>query len=116
MMLRWKSDGPRQTARFIGVIWFSSTKDVTSRRKKSSVCRTSLFSSGMSKMAALTACSLCSLGTSDEENEEMMLYYLLFCMTCNDLRLNKTINTSQTLTLVNMEEGFPQFAGQQGLR
>lgn len=32
-MLRWKSEGPRQTARFIGVIWFSSTKEVTSRRK-----------------------------------------------------------------------------------
>lgn len=32
-MLRWKSDGPRHTARFMGVIWFSSTSDVTSRRK-----------------------------------------------------------------------------------
>ena len=36
-MLRWKREGPRHTARFMGVIWFSSTKEVTSRRKLSSV-------------------------------------------------------------------------------
>lgn len=68
-MLRWKSEGPRQTARFIGVIWFSSTKEVTSRRKKSNVCRTSLFSSGINKIAALTACNLCSFGTSKEKRK-----------------------------------------------
>lgn len=62
-ILRWKREGARQTAMFMGVIWFSST-EVTSLRKQSRVCRTSRFSSAMSMMAACTACSRCSLGTS----------------------------------------------------
>lgn len=67
-MLRWKREGARHTARFIGVIWFSSTEDVTSFRKHSSVCRTSRFSSAISMMAARTACKRCSLGTSGIES------------------------------------------------
>ena len=62
--LRWKRDGARHTARFMGVIWFSSTKLTTSFKKHSSVCKTSLLSSASSRMAACTACSRCSLGTS----------------------------------------------------
>lgn len=62
--LRWKRDGARHTARFLGVIWFSSTKLATSLRKHRSVCRTSLLSSASSRMAACTACSRCSSGTS----------------------------------------------------
>ena len=57
-MLRWKREGARHTAMFIGVIWFSSTLEVTSLRKQSSVCSTSLFSSDMSIMAAWMACNL----------------------------------------------------------
>lgn len=51
-VLRWNSDGARQTAMLVGVIWFSSTQATTSRRKNSSVRSASLFSSGSSKMAA----------------------------------------------------------------
>lgn len=64
-MLRWKRDGARHTAMFMGVIWFSSTEEVTSLRKHRRVWSTSRFSSDMSMMAACTACSLCSLGTSE---------------------------------------------------
>lgn len=64
---RWKREGARHTARFMGVIWFSSTKLTTSLRKHSSVCKTSLLSSASSRMAAWAACSRCSLGTSVEK-------------------------------------------------
>lgn len=63
-MLRWKREGARHTAMFMGVIWFSSTEEVTSLRKQRSVCNTSLFSSDISMMAACTACNLWSFGTS----------------------------------------------------
>ena len=63
-ILRWKREGARHTAMFMGVIWFSSTEDVTSLRKQSSVCSTSRFSSDINMMAAWTACSLWSFGTS----------------------------------------------------
>ena len=69
-MLRWKSEGAKQTAMFIGVIWFSSTEEVTSLRKQSSVCSTSRFSSDISMMAACTACKRWSFGTSTEREGE----------------------------------------------
>ena len=50
--LRWKREGARHTAMFMGVIWFSSTEEVTSLRKQRSVCSTSRFSSDISMMAA----------------------------------------------------------------
>lgn len=65
--LRWKREGARHTARFMDVIWFSSTKLTTSLRKHRSVCRTSLLSSASNRMAACTAWSHCSLGTSVEK-------------------------------------------------
>lgn len=63
-ILRWKREGAKHTAIFMGVIWFSCTEEVTSLRKHSKVCRTSLFSSDISMMAAWTACNRWSLGTS----------------------------------------------------
>jgi hypothetical protein len=63
-MLRWNRDGARHTAMFMGVIWFSSTEEVTSDRKQSSIWSTSLFSSDISMMAVCTACKRWSLGTS----------------------------------------------------
>lgn len=68
-MLRWNSEGARHTAMFMGVIWFSSTEDVTSLRKQSKVCSTSRFSSDISMMAAWTACNLWSFGTSTQLKE-----------------------------------------------
>lgn len=64
-ILRWKRDGAKHTAIFMGVIWFSST-DVTSCRKHRRVCSTTLFSSDINMMAACTACSRCSFGTSEK--------------------------------------------------
>lgn len=66
-VLRWKRDGARQTARLVGVIWFSDTLAVTSLSRHSSVRRASRFSSGSSSTAARAACRRSSLGMSVEE-------------------------------------------------
>lgn len=62
--LRWKRDGAKQTAIFVGVIWFSSTQATTSWRKKRRHWRASRFSSGRRKMAAWTAPNCWSFGKS----------------------------------------------------
>lgn len=108
-MLRWKSEGARHTARFMGVIWFSWTEEVTSLRKQSSVCNTSLFSSDISMMAACTACKRCSLGTSEIERKIACIYF-------SESRRRVGVKVRVFLTLVNVEEGFTQFAGQKWLR
>lgn len=66
-VLRWKRDGARQTARLVGVIWFSATLAVTSLRRHRSVRIASRFSSGRSSTAARTACRRSSLGMSGEQ-------------------------------------------------
>ncbi|TNN64636.1 hypothetical protein EYF80_025145 [Liparis tanakae] len=66
---RWNSDGARQTAMLVGVIWFSSTHATTSRRNSSSVRSARRFSSGRSKMAAWAAASCWSLGKSGAEEK-----------------------------------------------
>lgn len=68
-VLRWKREGARHTAMLVGVIWFSSTQPTTSRRKRRSVCRASLCSSGRRKMAAWAAQNCWSLGKSVEDEE-----------------------------------------------
>lgn len=65
-VLRWKREGARQTARLVGVIWFSATLAVTSLSRHSSVRRASLFSSGSSSTAARAAWRRSSLGISGE--------------------------------------------------
>lgn len=70
-VLRWKRDGARQTARLVGVIWFSATLAVTSLRRHKSVCSASRFSSGRSSTAARTACRRSSLGMSGGEVRRM---------------------------------------------
>lgn len=67
-VLRWKTDGARQTARLVGVIWFSATLAVTSLSRHSSVRRASRFSSGRSSTAARAAWRRSSLGMSGEEH------------------------------------------------
>lgn len=66
-VLRWKRDGARQTARLVGVIWFSATLAVTSLRRHKSVCSASRFSTGRSSTAARAACRRSSLGMSGGE-------------------------------------------------
>lgn len=78
ILLRWKRDGARHTAIFIGVIWFSATEEVTSLRKQSSVCSTSRFSSDINMMAAWTACNLWSFGTSAQVNRRIRTQHLCF--------------------------------------
>lgn len=73
-MLRWKREGARHTAMFMGVIWFSSTEEVTSLRKQSSVCNTSRFSSDINMIAAWRACNRCSFGTSAHRREWMFYF------------------------------------------
>lgn len=72
-VLRWKRDGARQTARLVGVIWFSDTLAVTSLSRHSSVRRASRLSSGSSSTAARAACRRSSLGMSAEEEEGEMV-------------------------------------------
>lgn len=108
-MLRWKSEGAKHTAIFMGVIWFSSTEEVTSLRKQSRVCSTSRFSSDISMMAAWTACSLWSFGTSAHLRQcSMLLGALTTC--CCYYYIKECIHT-----LVDVQEGLAQLAGEQGL-
>lgn len=129
MMLRWKRDGARHTARFIGVIWFSSTEDVTSFRKHSSVCRTSRFSSAISMMAARTACKRCSLGTSGWKERAVLSMRVIW-------KIHQTRTFPRTrrawvrfpgylkleniwkmrLTLVYVKKGFSHLAGEERFR
>lgn len=74
IVLRWKREGAKHTARLVQVIWFSPTLAVTSLRKHSKVWRASRFSSGNSNTAALTACRRCSLGTSETDRDVSLVY------------------------------------------
>lgn len=114
IMLRWKREGARQTAKFIGVIWFSSTEEVTSFRKHRSVCRTSRFSSAISMIAARTACKRCSLGTSGCTESSFRCCYL----KVTGLILIKLSDKCklQDLTLVYMKEGFSHFVREKRFR
>lgn len=71
--LRWNREGAKQTAIFVGVIWFSSTQATTSWRKKRRHWRASRFSSGRRKMAAWAAANCWSFGKSAEDERNQTL-------------------------------------------
>lgn len=79
-VLRWNKDGARQTAMLVGVIWFSSTKATTSRRKNRRIFKASLFSFGRRTIAAWTAWNCWSFGTSEDRKELWTLH--VTCTGC----------------------------------
>lgn len=104
-VLRWNKEGARQTAMLVGVIWFSSTKATTSRRKNRRIFRASRFSFGRRRIAAWTAWNCWSFGTSENMNRDKNHTWLTEGASISRVPSRALVGSSISLSQAHSRQG-----------